>query len=125
MSVVSAAFLLASLSEAVYALLAFVMPHLLATFHPLQVNKRAKTQERAILVTDTEIFKLDPRKHFQRKKSPLSLAEVEGVSVSPLLDQAFAVHFRSGKDLLCFMLNPRNENRIAELVAVLCQICQR
>jgi len=91
----------------------------------MKVNKRGKTQERAILITDTDIFKLDPRKHYQKKKSPLHLTNVGGVSVSPQLDQAFVVHFRNGKDLLCYMVNPQNDNRVAELIAVLCQICQR
>ena len=90
-----------------------------------QINKRCKQQDRAIVVTDTNIFKLDPRKHFQRKKSPLSLATVEGVSISTSHDQAFIVHFQGGKDLLFYMVTAQNENRVAELVAVLCQICQR
>ena len=90
-----------------------------------QVNKRGKVQERAVLITDTDIFKLDPRKHFQRKKSPLHLADVEGIGLSPMVDQGFVIRFRNGKTLICYMLNPGNENRVAELVAVLCQICQR
>ncbi|CAI8001644.1 Unconventional myosin-Ig [Geodia barretti] len=90
-----------------------------------KINKRCKQQDRAIVVTDTNIFKLDPRKHFQRKKSPLSLATVEGVSISTSHDQAFIVHFQGGKDLLFYMVTAQNENRVAELVAVLCQICQR
>ena len=90
-----------------------------------QINKRCKQQDRAILVTDTSIFKLDPRKHFQRKKSPLNLSMIDGVSVSSSHDQAFIIHFQGGKDLLCYMINSQNENRVAELVAVLCQICQR
>lgn len=90
-----------------------------------KINKRCKQQDRAILVTDTDIFKLDPRKHFQRKKSPLHLTNVEGVSISSSHDQAFIVHFHGGKDLLFYMIAPQNENRVAELVAVLCQICQR
>lgn len=91
----------------------------------LQINKRCKVQERALLVTDSVIFKLDPRKHYQRKKTPLDLNHVTGMSVSPSLDQGFAIHFQNGKDLLCYMVNPHNENRVAELVAVLCQICHR
>lgn len=91
----------------------------------MKVNKRGKVQERAILITDTDIFKLDPRKHFQRKKSPLHLTDVEGIGLSPMLDQGFVIRFRSGKSLICYMINPGNDNRVAELVAVLCQICQR
>ena len=77
------------------------------------------------MVTDTALFKLDPRKHYQRKKSPMELSQLTGVSVSPARDQGFAVHFQNGKDLLCYMVNPQHEDRVAELIAVLCQICQR
>lgn len=103
---------------------------LFQTCHPLpslllQINKRYKVQERSLLVTDTAIFKLDPRKHYQRKKSPMDLGLVTGVSVSPGQDQGFIVHFQNGKDLMCFMVTPNNQNRVAELVAILSQICQR
>ena len=82
-------------------------------------------QERALLVTDTEVFKLDPRKSYQKKKSPIPLLNIVGLSLSPMLDQGFVVHFQNGKDMICYMLNPSNENRVAELIAVLCQISQR
>ena len=47
------------------------------------------------------------------------------MSISPAIDQGFAIHFSNMKDLVCYMNNPQNENRVSELVAVLCQICQR
>ena len=77
------------------------------------------------MLTETALFKLDPRKQYQRKKSPLELSQVMGLSVSPARDQGFVVHFQNNKDLLCYMQNPHQENRVAELVAILCQICQR
>ena len=101
-----------------------LIAHTVTSSHT-QINKRGKVQDRALLVTDVEIFKLDPRKHFQRKKAPLPLATVIGVSVSPALDQGVIVHFQNRKDLVFFMVNPHLENRVSELVAVLCQICQR
>lgn len=55
----------------------------------------------------------------------MDLNQVTGISVSPAQDQGFIVHFQNGKDLLCYMLTPQHENRVAELIAVLCQICQR
>ncbi len=90
-----------------------------------QINKRGKVQERALLITDIEIFKLDPRKQFQRKKSPLLLTTITGISVSPSLDQGMIIHFENRKDLVFYIVNPLKENRVAELLAVLCQICQR
>lgn len=91
----------------------------------MKINKRFKVQERSLLITDMALFKLDPNKHYQRKKSPLDLNHVTGISLSPAKDQGFVVHFQNGKDLLCYMLTPPHENRVAEMVAVLCQICQR
>lgn len=96
----------------------------MVSLSPTQVNKRFKLQERSLLITDTAIFKLDPRKHYQRKKSPLDLNLIMGLSVSPAEDQAFVVHFPNNKDLFCYMMPPY-QNRVAEIVAILCQICQR
>ena len=45
--------------------------------------------------------------------------------MSSFHDQAFIIHFQGGKDLLFYMMTSQNVNRVAELVAVLCQICQR
>ncbi len=77
-------------------------------------------------MTDTAIFKLDPRKHYQRKKSPMDLNHITGLSVSPAQDQGVIVHFQNKKDLLCYLVPaPPGENRVAELIAILCQICLR
>lgn len=55
----------------------------------------------------------------------MGLNLVTGISVSPAQDQGFIIHFQNGKDLLCYMITPQLENRVAEMVAILCQICQR
>lgn len=55
----------------------------------------------------------------------MGLNLVTGISVSPAQDQGFIIHFQNGKDLLCYMITPQFENRVAEMVAILCQICQR
>ena len=91
----------------------------------LQINKRGRVQYRALLVSDNYIFKLDPNKGYQRKKVPIPLQDVIGIGLSPSTDQGFVVYLKGGSDLLCYMLVPQSENRVTELVALLCQICRR
>ena len=82
-------------------------------------------QYRALLVSDNYIFKLDPNKGYQRKKVPVAIQDITGVGLSPGVDQGFVIYLKGGNDLVCYMLVPRSENRVPELVALLCQICQR
>lgn len=106
--------------------LLFFLPHLLHHTHThLQVNKRGRVQHRAILISDNYMFKLDPNKSYQRKKSPIPLQEVHGVSVTPDNNQGFIIHLRGGSDLLCYIISPNGESRVPELCAVLYQTCQR
>ncbi len=89
------------------------------------MNKRGRIQHRALLVSDEHIFKLDPNKGYQRKKLPVHLQEVQGFGISPHIDQGFIIHLRGGSDLICYLLCPDEENRVAELCAVLFQSCRR
>eukprot|EP00731_Ephydatia_muelleri_P007717 Em0004g55a len=89
------------------------------------INKRGKVQERAILISENDIFKLDPHKNYQRKKSPLQLSQVQGVGISRNRDQGLVVRFQNGNDLVVYLTCPHSESRVVELVAVLYQICQR
>lgn len=91
----------------------------------MKINKRGKVQERAILISENEIFKLDPHKSYQRKKSPLQLSQVQGVGISCNRDQGVVVRFQNGNDLVLYLMCPHSESRVVELVAILCQICQR
>lgn len=94
-------------------------------FSFLQINKRGRVQFRALLVSDSHIFKLDPLKGYQRKKVPVPLQDIIGIGLSPGIDQGFVIYLKGGSDLVCYMLVPGSENRVTELVALLCQICQR
>ena len=71
------------------------------------------------------MFKLDPNKGFQRKKTPIPLQDVEGISVTPENNQGFIVHLRGGSDMLCYIIAPSGESRVPELCAVLYQTCKR
>ena len=90
-----------------------------------QVNKRGRVQHRAILISDNHLFKLDPNKGYQRKKSPIPFQDIQGFGISPQKDQGFIVHLRGGSDIICYMLCPNQEDRVSELCAVLFQICRR
>ncbi|XP_055338515.1 unconventional myosin-Id-like [Paramacrobiotus metropolitanus] len=84
----------------------------------LKVNKHMKSAERAILVTEKGVYKLDNKK-FKSLKSPYALDQVTGVSVTDGNDQMVVIHF-NGKSDLAFCLRPANaDNRVAELVGVL------
>lgn len=89
------------------------------------MNKRGRVQHRALLVSDNHLFKLDPNKGYQRKKTPISLQDVEGIGITPGIDQGFIVHLRGGSDLICYMMSSNSETRVPELCAILFQICQR
>ncbi|XP_019850778.1 PREDICTED: LOW QUALITY PROTEIN: unconventional myosin-Id-like [Amphimedon queenslandica] len=91
----------------------------------MKVNKRGRVQHRAILISDNHMFKLDPNKGFQRKKTPIPLQDVEGISVTPENNQGFIVHLHGGSDLLCYIIAPNGESRVPELCAVLYQTCKR
>ena len=91
----------------------------------MKVNKRGRVQHRAILISDNHLFKLDPNKGYQRKKSPIPFQDIQGFGISPQKDQGFIVHLRGGSDIICYMLCPNQEDRVSELCAVLFQICRR
>jgi hypothetical protein len=42
-------------------------------------TKRSKTEERAILITEAAIFKLDPKHHFRPMKDGIRLSKVTRV----------------------------------------------
>ena len=46
------------------------------TFDAQQLNSKGQPQERAMVVTDSHIFKLDPSKGYQKNRAPLALSQV-------------------------------------------------
>uniref|UniRef100_A0AAV2K5S7 TH1 domain-containing protein n=1 Tax=Knipowitschia caucasica TaxID=637954 RepID=A0AAV2K5S7_KNICA len=85
------------------------------------VNRFNKNSDRALLITDKHIYKLEPRKQFKTLKRT-SLDVVTGVSVSSGCDQLVVLHSSTQDDtLLCLqggLLNP-HQDRVGELVGAL------
>uniref|UniRef100_A0A8C1XTR4 Myosin IG n=1 Tax=Cyprinus carpio TaxID=7962 RepID=A0A8C1XTR4_CYPCA len=75
------------------------------------------TKDRALLITDKHIYRLEPKKHFKVQKR-ISLDTVVGVSVTSGSDQMVALHTASQDDILVHLqrgqLNP-NQDRVGEL----------
>uniref|UniRef100_A0A8C8SX46 Myosin IG n=1 Tax=Pelusios castaneus TaxID=367368 RepID=A0A8C8SX46_9SAUR len=86
----------------------------------LQINRFNKSRDRAILVTDQHLYKLEPRKQYKVMRAiPLSM--VTQVSVTSCQDQLVVFHTQSNDDLvICFhKMQPEEDNRVGELVGVL------
>uniref|UniRef100_A0A8C8SS06 Myosin IG n=1 Tax=Pelusios castaneus TaxID=367368 RepID=A0A8C8SS06_9SAUR len=88
--------------------------------HVRKINRFNKSRDRAILVTDQHLYKLEPRKQYKVMRAiPLSM--VTQVSVTSCQDQLVVFHTQSNDDLvICFhKMQPEEDNRVGELVGVL------
>ncbi|XP_054601455.1 unconventional myosin-Ig isoform X2 [Nothobranchius furzeri] len=86
-----------------------------------KVNRFNKSTDRALLITDQFVYKLEPRKQFKvLKRVPLDL--FTGLSVTSGVDQMAVLHTSSHDDVL-MCLQPGelcpNQDRVGELVGVL------
>ncbi|XP_054911282.1 unconventional myosin-Ig isoform X2 [Poeciliopsis prolifica] len=86
-----------------------------------KMNRFNKSTDRALLVTDKFVYKLEPKKQYKVLKR-LPLDSVTGLSVTSGVDQMVALHTSSQDDvLLCLQpgeLCP-NQDRVGELVGAL------
>ncbi|MBN3300746.1 MYO1G protein, partial [Amia calva] len=86
-----------------------------------KVNRFNKSSDRAVLLTDIYLYKLEPRKNFKLLKK-ISLDTVTGLSVTAGSDQMVVLHTVARDDvLLCLQsgaLSP-NEDRVGELLGTL------
>nr|CAB3264156.1 unconventional myosin-Id [Phallusia mammillata] len=87
--------------------------------HIRKINKHNKSENRALLITDKFIFKLDPAKKYKAMTSGVPLRKVTGVSVSNGTDQLLVVHIDGADDIVgCIHLtNPSQDDRVPEAVA--------
>lgn len=85
-----------------------------------KINHFHKVEDRAVLITDRHLYKMDPQKHFLAMKST-PLYNVTGVSVSPGKDQLVVFHTKDSKDLVVCLqgMVPAHDSRIGELVGTL------
>ncbi|EMP29591.1 Myosin-Ig [Chelonia mydas] len=88
--------------------------------HVRKINRFNKSRDRAILITDQHLYKLEPRKEYKVMRT-LPLSMVTGVSVTSCQDQLVVFHTQTHDDLvICFhKMQPEEDNRVGELVGVL------
>uniref|UniRef100_I3KPB7 Unconventional myosin-Id n=1 Tax=Oreochromis niloticus TaxID=8128 RepID=I3KPB7_ORENI len=85
-----------------------------------KINHFHKSENRAVLITDRHLYKMDPLKQYKPMKS-IPLYNVTGLSVSPGKDQLVVFHTKDSRDLVVCLqgMVPANESRIGELVGTL------
>ncbi|XP_051878987.1 unconventional myosin-Id-like [Pristis pectinata] len=84
--------------------------------HVRKVNRFNKCEDRAILITDQHLYKLEPAKRYKNMKA-LPLNHVTGLSVTNGKDQLIIFHTKANDDLVVCLQG--NVNRIGEVVGVL------
>lgn len=92
--------------------------------HVRKVNKNNKCEDRALLITDKQVYKLDPAKNYKPMRAGVPLHKIKGVSVSSGTDQLLIIHVDGADDLvLCIQkTNPEYDDRAPEAVAVLAKL---
>lgn len=89
-------------------------------------NKRFKVSDRALLVSDNGVYKLDG-KTFKAMKNKVPLTEITALSVSSEDDHLLVIHLRSNNDLV-LSLQPderQGSSRVGEVVGILVQQCTK
>uniref|UniRef100_A0ABM5GMD2 Unconventional myosin-Ig isoform X1 n=1 Tax=Pogona vitticeps TaxID=103695 RepID=A0ABM5GMD2_9SAUR len=88
--------------------------------HVRKINRCNKSTDRAILITDQHLYKMDPKKQYKVMRSvPLSM--VTTVSVTSGEDQLVVFHTQNQDGLVVCLhkMQPPDDNRVGELVGVL------
>ncbi len=83
----------------------------------LKVNRFTKTNDRFLILSESHLYKLDPRKGKLMRGEKLD--DVVAISCGPRPHQLVVLHMRDKKDLVMSLIVPEDEDRIGELVAVL------
>ncbi|NXW81913.1 MYO1G protein, partial [Alopecoenas beccarii] len=93
--------------------------------HVRKINRFGKSRDRAILVTDQHLYKLDPRQQYRVMRA-LPLSSVTGLSVTSCGAQLVVFHTRGQEDLAVCLhrTQPPWDNRVGELVGVLLEHCR-
>ncbi|XP_064146321.1 unconventional myosin-Ig isoform X1 [Loxodonta africana] len=93
--------------------------------HVRKVNRFHKSRDRALLLTDQHLYKLEPGRQYRVMRA-VPLQAVTGVSVTSGRDQLVVLHTRGQDDLVVCLhrTQPELDNRVGELVGVLAAHCQ-
>ncbi|XP_032340230.1 unconventional myosin-Ig isoform X2 [Camelus dromedarius] len=93
--------------------------------HVRKVNRFNKSRDRALLLTDRHLYKLEPGRQYRVMRA-VPLDAVTGLSVTSGRDQLVVLHARGYDDLVVCLhrSRPPLDNRVGELVGVLTAHCQ-
>ncbi|KAM8967274.1 unconventional myosin-Ig [Pelodytes ibericus] len=88
--------------------------------HIRKINRFNKCKDRALLITDHHLYKLDPNKQYKVLKT-MPLSTVTGLSITGARDQLIVLHTQKHNDLAFCLhrMEPPNESRVGELVGTL------
>jgi myosin-1 len=89
----------------------------------IKCNTHFKMDERAIVLTDKHLYKLDPKKHFHIKKTGIPIDDIVGLSVTAGREQLIVVHFTSDHDLVFYMQTKLD--RVGEFVGHVTKLKRR
>ena len=79
--------------------------------------------DRAVVLTDRHLYKLDPKKHFHIRKSAIPVDDLVGISVTSGNEQLVVIHLRSNHDLVFYMHT--KTDRVGELIGRLVKLKRR
>ncbi|CAF3782202.1 unnamed protein product [Adineta steineri] len=88
--------------------------HVLFSTLAIKLNSHIKMDERAIVLTDRYLYKLDPKKNFHIKKTGIPIDDIIGLSVTSGREQLVVIHLISNHDLVIYM-HTKND-RVGEFV---------
>ncbi|MEJ1274400.1 hypothetical protein NN561_005284 [Cricetulus griseus] len=93
--------------------------------HVRKVNRFRKSRDRALLLTDRHLYKLEPGRQYRVMRA-VPLDVVTGLSVTSGRDQLVVLHAQGYDDLVVCLhrSQPPLDNRIGELVGMLAAHCQ-
>uniref|UniRef100_A0A8B9UGL0 Myosin IG n=1 Tax=Anas zonorhyncha TaxID=75864 RepID=A0A8B9UGL0_9AVES len=93
--------------------------------HVRKINRFNKSRDRAILITDQHLYKLEPRQQYRVMRA-LPLSTVTGLSVTSCQAQLVVFHTQNHDDLAVCLhkTQPPGDNRVGELVGVLLEHCR-
>ncbi|XP_036896933.1 unconventional myosin-Ig isoform X2 [Sturnira hondurensis] len=98
---------------------------ILFSSHVRKVNRFSRRRDRALLLTDRHLYKLDPNRQYRVMRA-VPLDSVTGLSVTSGRDQLVVLHAKGQDDLVVCLhrSRPPLDNRVGELVGVLAAHCQ-
>ncbi|CAF1126177.1 unnamed protein product [Rotaria sp. Silwood1] len=89
----------------------------------IKLNSHIKMDERAIILTDKYLYKLDPKKNFHIRKTGIPIDDIIGLSVTSGKEQLIVVHLTSNHDLI-FYMHTKND-RVGEFVGHVAKLKRR